>query len=277
MTSLAEVVRYEVSSRRAASRRLRPSRRIAVPVASAADSPDSTNVARMMATSWTACGWSTTAPRGRLLTAWKTTPARTADSAMAEWLASVPYHGTSRSSRASSVETMATQPPATGPPSAVAAMMNGRWKVRTPWPWSCSTRVPPSRPSRIQNSTPSRIPSDPPACVREIVGQIVEGERRPGQGRQTGDDGRRRYRRTGPAWNGGCAAEARRRLGTSGPFDGPSRQPTADSDPSGGTPGDRERQRPRAGRCGAVLVVTWRPRGGRADPIRSTVPWWHPP
>ena len=28
----------------------------------------------------------------------------------------------------------ATQPAATGPPSAIAATMNGRWKVRTEWP-----------------------------------------------------------------------------------------------------------------------------------------------
>ena len=91
---------------------------------------------------------------------------------MAEWLASVPYQGTSRSSRASRVEIIATQPPATGPPRAVAAMMNGRWKVSTPKPCSCSTRVPPSRPMRIQNSRPRRIPSFPPAWVSEIVGQM---------------------------------------------------------------------------------------------------------
>ena len=58
----------------------------------------------------------------------------TAASVTIAWLLSVPNQGTSRSSRSSMVAIAATQPPATGPPRAIAATMNGRWKVRTAWP-----------------------------------------------------------------------------------------------------------------------------------------------
>ncbi len=59
-------------------------------------------------------------------------PPATADRVRQAWLATVPYHGTSRSSRRSIVDSRATRPPAVGPPTAMAAMMNGRWKVRAP-------------------------------------------------------------------------------------------------------------------------------------------------
>ena len=69
-------------------------------------------------------------------------------------------------------QTMATIAPAAGPPRAIAAMMNGRWNVRTPWPWSCSTFVPPSRPMAIQKTSPRRMPSRPPVVVSEMVSSI---------------------------------------------------------------------------------------------------------
>ncbi len=50
----------------------------------------------------------------------------------------------------------ATQPPAIGPPSTMAATMNGRWKVRTPCPdGPRRTLAEPARPNSVQRRTPA--------------------------------------------------------------------------------------------------------------------------
>ena len=75
------------------------------------------------------------------------------------WLARMPYHGASRSSRRSNEAMNATQPPAIGPPRTIAATMNGRWNVRTPWPDGARTTLSdPASPNTVQTAMPA-IPS----------------------------------------------------------------------------------------------------------------------
>jgi hypothetical protein len=71
-------------------------------------------------------------------------PPATAAVVMTAWFASVPYQGWDSISRRSIVERNATHAPAVGPPSTIAAPMNGRWKVRT-LPLPGARRLPPPR------------------------------------------------------------------------------------------------------------------------------------
>ena len=125
-----------------------------------------------IATSSTACGLSGMSAPSQSFIPSSTTPPITADSVRDAWLAAVPYQGTSRTSRRSIVHSIATTAPAVGPPNAIAAMMNGKWNVRTPWPCMRSTRVPPRSPIAIQKIRPRRIPSRPPVAVSEMVSSI---------------------------------------------------------------------------------------------------------
>ncbi len=95
-------------------------------------------------------------------TAWTTIPPATAPMTRIAWLARIPYQGCVSSSRRSSVERNATQAPAVGPPSTMAAPTNGRWNVSEAPPGARRTRSEP----RIPYSSHSRRPPvGPPSTV----------------------------------------------------------------------------------------------------------------
>ena len=118
----------------------------------------------------------------------RTTPPTTAENVRAAWLASVPYQGTSRSSRRSMVETIATSAPAAGPPSAIAAMMNGRWKVRTPWPCMLLDARPAEQADRDPEDESQEDALASAGVVSEIVSSIGNVMAGPDERRDPGDD-----------------------------------------------------------------------------------------
>ena len=98
-------------------------------------------------------------------------PPTTAPSASTEWLARVPYHGWDSSSRRSRVARNATQAPAVGPPSTIAAATNGKWNVQTAeLPGIGMMRSDPMSPKATHSSSP---PSGPTRLVPASPGSMA--------------------------------------------------------------------------------------------------------
>ena len=156
-TSPPTVLRKERSNVHAASTGVRCSRRPTTTSVIPTSMAQKTNAPPRVATS-VASGLSN-GPATPARIDMTTSPPTTPDRARMAWLVSVPNQGTSRSSRTSMVEMAATQPPATGPPSVIAATSNGRWNVRTARRPKGVVRRAPNRPRPIQNRRPDCLPS----------------------------------------------------------------------------------------------------------------------
>ena len=157
--SARSVPRNERSNTWSVSRSVSPSRRTTTPAASAVCTKVSTSVPTTAPSSEMARPPGSSSADAAATAAWAARPPRIAARARPAWLASMPYHGASRSSRRSNEAMNATQPPAIGPPRTIAATMNGRWNVRTPWPDGPRTTLSePASPNTVQAAIPA-IPS----------------------------------------------------------------------------------------------------------------------
>ena len=170
--SATAVRRNARSIRPSTSAGSRPSRSTMVTAVSSADTTAMTAVPASPATSRRTGPSAMPTNRPTASTASRTRPPARAARTSAAWLASTPNQGASRSSRRSNVPSAATHIPATGPPRIIAAAMNGRWRLRAPWPPGSRTmRSPPIRANTVHAARPATPPHGSATPGIAIVGR----------------------------------------------------------------------------------------------------------